>query len=502
MSRAHFILIITSSSAGCILVSVVVEVPPDELLQPHLQARRRLVAELLPGQADVGVRVGHVAIAGHLHHTLLGLHPQVPLQDGHHGGHRDGRRVPQVEDPVGRRAALLAAGTGAPARRVQRREAAEHDVVDVGEVPGEVDVVPAPVHRDGLPLEDVAGEGEVGHVGAAPRPVHGEEAEAGDGEAVDVVVGVGDLLAGLLGGGVQRRRVVGAVRLREGDAVVEAVDGGGGGPDDGRLRVGVLAGLEEGDEAGDVGVDVRRRVLHGVAHAGLRREVEHVGEGHDVEELGQEAAVVDVALHDEHAVAAQQRAARLLERGVVVGVEAVDADDAVAALAERQRAVRAHEARGARDEHGQPRGRPRRRPPPRRRRRPDLALPVQPAPGRREVARGGAIDEGVHAQVRGRHGHQEERPQEHGPRGREAAVQVPAHCPPAPPSPFLPGVDSLHPPRVRCDPPALQCSPLGRAANARSRSIPSQGPIRRRLAPPPADLLLCDGVLARSSSRQ
>jgi hypothetical protein len=101
-------------------------------------------------------------------------------------------------------------------------------------------------------------------------------------------------------------------------------------------------------------VDVHRWVLHGVAQAGLRREVEHVGEGHDVEELGQEAAVVDVALHDEHAVAAQQRAPRLLERGVVVGVEAIDADDAddaVAVLAERQRAVRAHEARDACDEH-------------------------------------------------------------------------------------------------------------------------------------------------------
>jgi hypothetical protein len=101
---------------------------------------------------------------------------------------------------------------------------------------------------------------------------------------------------------------------REGDAVVEAVDGGGGGPDDDRLQVGVLADLKEGDEADDVGVYIRRRVLHGVAHAGLRREVEHVGEGHDVEE----AAVVDVALHDEHVVAAQQRAPRLLERGVVV----------------------------------------------------------------------------------------------------------------------------------------------------------------------------------------
>ncbi|RLN13157.1 hypothetical protein C2845_PM09G05200 [Panicum miliaceum] len=410
------------------VVSVVGEVPPHELLQPHLQARRRLVPELLPGQADVGVRVRHVAIAGHLHYVLLRLHPQVPLQDRHQRGHRHRRRVPEVEDPVRRRAALLAAGAGAPPRRVQRRQAAAHDVVDVGEVPGEVDVVPAPVHRDGLPLEDVPGEGEVGHVGAAPGPVHGEEAEPRDGEAVDVVVRVGDLLAGLLGGGVERRRLVGAVRLREGDAVVEAVDGGGGRPDDGRLRVGVLAGLEEGDEPRDVGVHVRGRVLHGVAHPSLRGEVEHVGEGHDVEELGQEAAVVDVALHDEHAVGAQQRAAGLLERRVVVGVEVVDADDAVAALAQGQRAVRAHEPGRARHQHGQPGalGGPRR--PPRRRRRPDLPLPVQAAPRRGEVARRG-VNEGVNAEVRGRHGHQEERPQEHGPRGREAAVDVPAHRP-------------------------------------------------------------------------
>nr|CAD1831391.1 unnamed protein product [Ananas comosus var. bracteatus] len=44
-------------------------------------------------------------------------------------------------------------------------------------------------------------EGEVGHVGAATGAVDGEEAEGGDGEAADVVVGVGDLLAGLLSGG-------------------------------------------------------------------------------------------------------------------------------------------------------------------------------------------------------------------------------------------------------------------------------------------------------------
>jgi hypothetical protein len=37
--------------------------------------------------------------------------------------------------------------------------------------------------HDEVAVDDAAGEGEVGHVGAAPRPVDGEEAEARDGEA-------------------------------------------------------------------------------------------------------------------------------------------------------------------------------------------------------------------------------------------------------------------------------------------------------------------------------
>ena len=241
-------------------------------------------------------------------------------------------------------------------------------------------MITAPVDGDRLPLQDVAGEEEVGHVGAAPGTVHREEAEAGDGEAVDVVVGVGDGLAGFLGGSVARRRLVGEVRLGEGDGVVEAVDGGGGGPVDGRRRGGVLAGLEEGDEAGDVGADVRRGVLHGVADAGLRGEVEDVGEGDDVEQLGEEAAVVDVAVDDEHAVRAQEGAPRHLQRRVVVGVVVVDADDAVAALAEGEGAVRADEPGGAGDQHRQPGALRRPGRLPRRRRRPDLPLPVQPAP--------------------------------------------------------------------------------------------------------------------------
>ena len=76
-------------------------------------------------------------------------------------------------------------------------------------------------------MEDVLGEEKVSHVGSPPGAVDGEEAESGEGEAVDVVVGVGDLLAGFLGGGVEAGGLVGAVELGERVLGVEAVDGAG-----------------------------------------------------------------------------------------------------------------------------------------------------------------------------------------------------------------------------------------------------------------------------------
>ena len=118
------------------VVAVVGEVPPDELLEPNLEAGRRLVPELLPRQADVGVGEGHVAIAGHLDDVPPRLHHQAPLQHRHQRRHRHRRRVPEVEDPVRRRPALPPTPARAPPSRVQRRQAPPHDVVDVGEVPG------------------------------------------------------------------------------------------------------------------------------------------------------------------------------------------------------------------------------------------------------------------------------------------------------------------------------------------------------------------------------
>ncbi|CAA7396200.1 unnamed protein product [Spirodela intermedia] len=341
------------------LDAVVVDVPLDELAEAGGEVGGGLVAEVPVGEAYVGVGVGDVPISGHPHDVLLGLHPEQALQDGHQARYRHRRGVAEVVHPELRRPALLptAGHAGALLGGVEGPQAALYDVVDEGEVPRHLPLAVGGLEDgDLLPLQDVLGEEEVGHVGPPPGPVHGEEAEPGEGEPVDMVV--------------DRGGAVGAVGLGEGVGLVEPVDGGGRSPDDGRLRVGTLGGgLQQRHEAGDVGLDVGLRVAHGVAHAGLRGEVQDVREGDDVEELGEEGSIVDVALHHEDTALGEQHLAAPLQRGVVVGVEVIEPQHAVAALLQGQRAVGAHEARGAGDQHRHP---PR---PVRRRGLPHLALP-------------------------------------------------------------------------------------------------------------------------------
>lgn len=56
-------------------------------------------------------------------------------------------------------------------------------------------------------------------------------------------------------------------------------------------------------------------VAQGVADAGLGGEVQHVRKEDDVEELGEEGAIVDVVLHDEDAVAVQLQLVGALQGG-------------------------------------------------------------------------------------------------------------------------------------------------------------------------------------------
>ncbi|CAH9110330.1 unnamed protein product [Cuscuta europaea] len=100
----------------------------------------------------------NVAVSGHFHHVNLRLHLQQLLQHPYHHRDRDGRGVTQIEDPIRRFAPFLPPGSGAPTRRIQRRNTPFHDVVNVGEIPGQIFPVLAPVDGDGLPLEDISGK--------------------------------------------------------------------------------------------------------------------------------------------------------------------------------------------------------------------------------------------------------------------------------------------------------------------------------------------------------
>ena len=87
-------------------------------------------------------------------------------------------------------------------------------------------------------------------------------------------VAVGDDLGRLLGGGIERQRLIGAIVLLEWLLGVGAVDRTRGREHEvpARMRAQRLQQVEGAD---DIGVEIRARILGGVAHAGLRGEMDH-----------------------------------------------------------------------------------------------------------------------------------------------------------------------------------------------------------------------------------
>lgn len=209
------------------------------------------------------------------------------------------------------------------------------DVVDVGEVAAAVAHVE---DLDGVAAAQLLGEAEVGHVGPAHGAVHREEAQAGRGDGVELGVGGGHELVGLLGGGVERNRRVDAVLLGERHLLVAAVHRAGAGVDQVLDRV-VAAGLEDVEEADEVALQVGARVLDGVADARLGGKVHNDVEAVLGEQALDEGGIAQVAAHEGEAAVrvgfGQHAQARVLDAGVVVAVEIVKADDHVIGLLEQ-----------------------------------------------------------------------------------------------------------------------------------------------------------------------
>ena len=109
--------------------------------------------------------------------------------------------------------------------------------------------------------------------------------------------------------------------------------------------IGVAAGLKDIVKADEVRLNVHVRVVDGIAHAGLGREVHNDVRRIVRKEPVQNGPVRHVAAHEAEAAAVarplggeafQQPEAVLLERDLVVIVHAVDADDVDVFIAAQQ----------------------------------------------------------------------------------------------------------------------------------------------------------------------
>lgn len=118
----------------------------------------------------------------------------------------------------------------------------------------------------------------------------------------------------------------------------------------------MAAGLEHVEEADEVALEVGARVLDRVADARLGGEVHHDVESVRGEQTLDEGGVAQVAAHEGEAAVGvglgQHAQARVLDAGIVVVVEVVEADDGVIGLLEQLLDEEgADEASGTSDEY-------------------------------------------------------------------------------------------------------------------------------------------------------
>lgn len=118
----------------------------------------------------------------------------------------------------------------------------------------------------------------------------------------------------------------------------------------------VAAGLKDVEKADEVALEVGARVLDGVADTGLGSEVHHYIEAVLSEQALDEGGVAQVAAHEGEAAVCvgldQHAQAGVLDTGVVVAVEVVEADDHIVSLLEQLLdEERADEAGGSCDEY-------------------------------------------------------------------------------------------------------------------------------------------------------
>ena len=118
-------------------------------------------------------------------------------------------------------------------------------------------------------------------------------------------------------------------------------------------RAAAATALEDVEKTRQIGVQIGMRVLQRIAHACLRGEVNHAGKSSAAEQPFSCRTVGEIeALKGEPGALLQLRQPCLLQGRIIVGIDAVDADDGPAGLEQPARQAKPDEARRSGDEDG------------------------------------------------------------------------------------------------------------------------------------------------------
>ena len=202
------------------------------------------------------------------------------------------------------------------------------DVGDVGIVATRRSVAE---DRDGTAGVDQRSELCDGQIGAIAGPEGGEESQTRDGQAVEVMEGMGQQFAGLLRGGIGADGEIDGVGLSEGSIRPVTVDAGAGGVNETGPGIKPAGGLEEVDRPQHVDLGICGRVFNAWPDPGACGQVDDRVGSCLRDDSGDRRAVADVEDYEAEAgVARGGGEVCPLHRLGIEGVEVVDDDDLAA----------------------------------------------------------------------------------------------------------------------------------------------------------------------------
>ena len=169
--------------------------------------------------------------------------------------------------------------------------------------------------------------------------IHRKKAQTSRRQAIEMAVGVGHQFIGLLAGGIEAHRVIHRLELVEGHIAVAAINRTTGGIHQ-ILHAVMTAALEDVAKALQVALDVGRKIFKRVTHTSLDRQIRHLqgpfGREQRLYRLTFFQGDLLKMLGTGRCHGLDLLEARLLEAGVAIGVDVVDADHLITELQQPQ----------------------------------------------------------------------------------------------------------------------------------------------------------------------